>query len=310
MYLFQRIEEMSITADDARKALCDFVLDQRSALATMSMQQVADRTYTSKATVFRFAQSLGYSGWREFLADFLREADFLRQHPDAPDPNRPFCPDDSAADIVTKLAKLQKDAIDDTVHVMDYGALDQAADMLVAARHIALFGMSPNSLIAGAFRRRMEGIGLHVEIPLLDESGMVSRGLGREDCAIVISYSGNNPEREPMRYVMPMKGAGVNLIAITGGGDNYLRQHIPCTLTISSRERLYSKVAGYQTAQSIFFILDVLYGAVFQRDYDRNLAYKVGNSRELEWRRSASLISVREVDEGDGVTSGTAPAGS
>ncbi len=297
MYLFQRIEEMAVRADDSRRSICDFVLEQKGNLASCSMQQIAEKTFTSKATVFRFAQSLGYAGWRDFLDDFLKEADYLQRHASPTDPNMPFDADDAPDALVAKLASLQKDTIDDTVRVMDYEALEQATDYLMSAQRIAVFGMSPNSILAMVFRRRMETIGRQVIVPPLDESGIVSRGLGENDCAIVISYSGNNERREPMRYVAPMKANGVRLIGITSGGENYLRRTIPCTLCISSRERLYSKIAGFSTSQSVMFLLDSLFSSVFARNFQENFDYKVSNSRDLERRRSASLISMAETDQ-------------
>lgn len=271
MYLFQRIEEMAVRADDSRRSIYDFVLEQKGNLATCSMQQVAEKTFTLKATVFRFAQSLGYTGWRDFLDDFLKGTDYLQRHASPTDPNMPFGADDAPDVLVAKLASVQKDTIDDTVRVMDYEALEQATDYLMSAQRIAVFGMSPNSILAMVFRRRMETIGRQVIVPPLDESGIVSRGLGANDCAIVISYSGNNERREPMHYVAPMKANGVRLIGITSGGENYLRRTIPCTLCISSRERLYSKIAGFSTSQSVMFLLDALFSSVFARDFQRNL---------------------------------------
>ena len=77
------------------------------------------------------------------------------------------------------------------------------------------------------------------------ERGLVARSLGPSDCTIIISYSGNNPDYEPMVHIPALIERRVPLIGITGEGDNYIRRNIRCTFTISSRENLYSKIATF-----------------------------------------------------------------
>ncbi len=71
-------------------------------------------------------------------------------------------------------------------------------------------------------------------------------------------------------------------------------------LTISSRERLFSKISGFSTEASTLNILNILFSCCFVRDYERNLEYKIKNSKNFEFRRRASLADMRE----DGIYEG------
>ena len=75
------------------------------------------------------------------------------------------------------------------------------------------------------------------------------------------------------------------IIGITSVGDNLLRQKADYTLSISSYERLYSKISTFGTENSILFILNVLFSICFAADYDANLERKIGTARELESTR-------------------------
>ena len=140
----------------------------------------------------------------------------------------------------------------------------------------------------------MMTIGRLVEVAPIGEGGMMSSALKENDCAIIISYSGNNKERQPLSFINNLKENKVSIIGITSGGVNYMREQIDCILTISSRERLYSKIAGYTTEESIMHILNIIYSCYFAKNYQENLNYKIKNSRELEQARIASLNNMKE----------------
>ncbi|OTN76369.1 hypothetical protein A5886_001446 [Enterococcus sp. 8G7_MSG3316] len=294
VYLFQKIEEAAVRYNDARKNIGDFLLLKKSKIRDYSMQQIAEQTYTSKTTLFRYAQSMGYSGWKEFLQDFLEEANYTENHYSEVDPNLPFMPNDTTESIVKKITKIQIESLEETADQIDTYALDKATSMILSSRYIVLFGISPNNLLGRVLKRKMESIGIIMSVASVDESGMVSAALKEGDCAVIVSYSGNNDLREPMKYIKPLKDRGVNLIGITGGGNNYIRQNIDCVLTISSRERLYSKISNFTSEESIMHIFNLLYACCFAQNFDENYTHKVQNSQELEYRRNASLYSMRE----------------
>lgn len=167
--------------------------------------------------------------------------------------------------------------------------------MIVSARkYIVLIGISPNNLLGKVFKRKLESIGIIMNVAATDESGMITSALKKGDCAILVSYSGNNEQREPVRFINKLKENEVNIIGITGGGDNALRESVDCVLTISSRERLYSKISNFTSEESIMHIFNLLYACCFPKNYDSNYKHKLYNSIELEHRRGASLFNMKE----------------
>ena len=77
-------------------------------------------------------------------------------------------------------------------------------------------------------------------------------------------------------------------------GDNLLRQHATCTLSMSSRERLYTKISNFATEESINFILNMLYACYFSKDYEKNLDFKTKASRILEFERFSENSDIQE----------------
>ena len=293
MLLFQQIEDLAYKHTDARRSIGEFLLAKKSRVKEYTMQQIADQTFSSKSSLVRFAKSLGFSGWKEFMEQFLSDSYYEESHYTDIDPNFPFEAGDDMEKIIVQLSNLAVESILDTTDQLDRRELEKAVDILYHSRQIALMAQAPNLYVGELFRRKMATIGKNVLIAESD-LGLLAHSLGSEDCAILISYSGNSERRLPLKAIPILEEAEVPIIAITGMGENLLRQHATCTLSMSSRERLYTKISTFATEESINFILTMLYACYFAKDYDRNLEFKTKASRILEFQRFSENSDIQE----------------
>lgn len=294
MNLIHKVEETMMQYGSAsRRSIGEFVLKEKSELHKYSLQEIAEKTYTSKAAVVRFAQAMGFTGWKEFLKVFLEEQAYQEQHYTDIDPNFPFAKDSRKQDIINQLCSLQVESLLDTADLMDDAPLDECAAILLGSQKIAVFGLNPNLTLGQLFQRKMLSIGRQVVLPNLGDNGLLAHSLTRYDCAIIISYSGNS-ESGPLSIIPVLKEREVPLIAVTSVGDNLLRQKADYTLSISSYERLYSKISTFATENSILFILNILFSICFAADYDANIQRKIGTAQRLEGERHTTEQALRE----------------
>lgn len=286
MNLLHKVEEaMMQYGGSSRRSIGDFILKEKNDLHKYSLQEIADQTYTSKAAVVRFAQALGFSGWKEFVKAFTEEQSYQAQHYSNIDANFPFTKDSRRKDIINQLCSLQVESLLDTADLLDEAPLDECAALLLGSRRVAMFGLNPNFALAELFKRKMLSIGRQVELPSQGDVGLLAHSLDKYDCAVIISYSGNSPTTGALSVLPTLKQRNVPIIGITSVGDNLLRQKADYTLSISSYERLYSKISTFGAENSILFILNVLFSICFAADYDANLERKIGTARELESTR-------------------------
>ena len=286
MNLLHKVEEaMMQYGGSSRRSIGDFILKEKNDLHKYSLQEIADQTYTSKAAVVRFAQALGFSGWKEFVKAFTEEQSYQAQHYSNIDANFPFTKDSRRKDIINQLCSLQVESLLDTADLLDEAPLDECAALLLGSRRVAMFGLNPNFALAELFKRKMLSIGRQVELPSQGDVGLLAHSLDKYDYAVIISYSGNSPTTGALSVLPTLKQRNVPIIGITSVGDNLLRQKADYTLSISSYERLYSKISTFGTENSILFILNVLFSICFAADYDANLERKIGTARELESTR-------------------------
>ncbi len=286
MYLMQKIEEVTIETEDARKQVAEFVLSKRSEINDYTIDEIAKECFTSKSTVTRFAKMVGFHGWRDFIKAYRIELQREEKNIGAVDANYPFTPASSEREIAENLRNLQMDSLQDTFLQLDYNMLNRSVNYIKRARKIAIFAIGPNDFYADIFVRKMMMIGYdNIFTICLRDHKVLERTLTKEDCAILISYSGNNANLFPMSHVSSLKEKGVPMIAITAEGDNYLRLNANATLTISTRERLYSKIGAFASEQSLEYLLNCLYAFVYARDYEKNKEYKETLSKEIEKSR-------------------------
>ena len=295
MTLAQRVEELTISSGgDSKRTIGEFVLEKKERLREFTTQQIADETYTSKSALVRFAKALGFSGWSEFAKQFVSEQHYRDTHYSDVDPNIPFQENSSTKDIINLMCSLQMESLMDTADLIKPWTVDSVVDLLERSNRIALFGMSPNNLLGELFRRRMLTVGRLVEIPALGDSGLLAASLREGDCAIIISYSGNSHTCEPLNILRFLEKNHVPAIGITSCGTNYLRQHATYTLSISSQEKLFSKISTFATETSILYILNVLFSAYFARNFQENFKEKVDMGRVLEYQRFSNISELKE----------------
>jgi DNA-binding MurR/RpiR family transcriptional regulator len=294
MYLFQRIEETVFKQFDTRRTIGEFLLENRENLSDYSMEDIAKMTHTSKSTLVRFAKYFDYSGWKEFMYAFTHEvAQFDDSHLDV-DINIPFEDSADTLEIIENIANVRIQTIKETSTLMSVSDINRAALILDQAETIVIYGRSPNSYFGELLKRNLNAINKKAFFADADESGLISNTLTQKDCALIISYSGNNSDSYPMKNVKLLLKNQVPIISITSGGQNYLRDYSTIVLNISSREKLYSKIANFSTEESIQFILNILYAKVFSLNYDKNMKVKLDNARSLESERETTFKDISE----------------
>ncbi len=287
--LLALVEATTLDLPGSRKSIADFLVQEGSGVENLSMAEVAELTFTSKPSLVRFAKAMGYAGWRDFRLDFVRAMrwrESQRQEAADVDPNHPFSSEDDLPSVVTNVCSLEQQAIFEMTSQIEEDVLREAARRVADARRLVFFGAAPNSYFGELFAYKLIQLGVSCQVPKEDEWSAIARDLGPEDCAIVVSYSGEGPQRPPVNLVSLFNEAQVPVVAITNSGRNWLREHCDCVLAFRPREHIFSKISGYYSEQCVRFALDALYSAYFALDYDRNemarLRMIIAYERELQ----------------------------
>lgn len=172
--MLQKIRDYATTKQSSKAAIAKFIFDHLHTIEQLSLDDIATASFTSKASVVRFAQSLGYKGWTDFLPALLAERYYSDTHYSDVDHNLPFNQHDDLATIVQKIATIEKESIQDTADKLSADDLDKATEYIKKARRVVLFGLSPNEYLGYLFKRKMLTIGKIIEISHSSEFGLTS----------------------------------------------------------------------------------------------------------------------------------------
>lgn len=289
MLLEQKIKSINLTKNE--QIIADYIIEHKYQLKNLSTRDIALATYTSSAGVIRLAKKLSYSGFNELKEDYLSELDYINQHFKEIDANFPFTANQSIMDIAEIMSTLMQETARDTLHLIKHDPLMKATRILQQSSTIYFYAKSGNSLLAQNFKLKMNRIGKKVEVDDLD-TPYSSLLITQNDCAFIISYSGQTPSL--IKIAKNLKNKKIPVIVITSIGENTLSESADCVLQMTTREKMYSKISNFTTEYSLELLLNILYSCFFKTNYNHFLDYKISNAKQIEHRGANSNIIKEE----------------
>lgn len=291
MLISERLDHTKFS--NSEQIIVDYLKREQLNIENKSTTQIAKETFSSKSTIVKVAKRLDFSGWNDFKKAYLDELRYLNSDKATVDANYPFHENDHFIAIAQKIARLEQEAIEDTLSLINFSDLQKALRMFNAAKTIHLFAVSNNLLISEEFRYNMERIKKRVIVHSRQGEGRYAATLMEpNECAIVISYSGETETLLQMVEILHQKR--IPILLITSLGENSMSKLADCVLRISTRERLYSKIATFANDASITYLLDVLYSCMFQKNYRENVQLRRETSQIFESGRHSGVEFLKE----------------
>ena len=291
MLITERMDHIKFSHSE--QIIVDYLKKEQLNIENKSTSEVAQETFSSKSTIVKVAKRLNFNGWSDFKKAYIDELKYLSTPHGTIDANYPFEANDHFITIAKKIALLEQEAIQETSSMLHFADLHKVIELFTQSKAIHLFAVSNNLLIAEEFRYNMERIRKQVRVHSRQGEGNYAATLMEPDeCALVISYSGETETL--MRVVKILKERNIPIVLITSIGENSMSSVADCVLRISSRERLYSKIATFANDASITYVLDVLYSCMFKQDYDTNIELRKETSRVFEIGRNSNVNMLKE----------------
>lgn len=283
--------EFELDFSHSEKQIARYILDNGEDVLSMSVKELANKTYTSPATIVRLCRKIGLEGYNDFKIKYSAELQYDKRNQKRIDVNFPFLPHDSKETIAENLVSLTNEVIHDTHQLIDFEELNKITDLLYNSEEIDIYDFG-NSILAGlSFQHKMARIAKMVNIRTIPgEQIFLTSTSNEKKAAIVISYSGET--NEIIRFVKVLKTKKTPIIAITSLGDNQLSDFADYTLHLDSREKIFSKMAPFASQISMEYILNIIFSCIYQKDYEENTRKKIDFDKVNDSRRpSQSPVS-------------------
>ncbi|WP_198671278.1 MurR/RpiR family transcriptional regulator [Paraliobacillus sp. X-1268] len=208
MKIEELINDNFTTFSEGEKVLAKFILDNKKDICDLGINELAKKSLSSKSSVLRFAQKLGFSGYTE-MKNFMKWEDQLSENP------------------ISKeyFGKLVISNIEKTVSQLNNMDLSDICEVIEKSSNIYITGTGRmQQSLAQEMQRLFLGIGKNMQFLSLDLSTniyqLVTERITEQDLIIVFSGSGNNAMLKEALSIPLIKD--VNILAITGSHNNWL----------------------------------------------------------------------------------------
>ncbi|MEY8353885.1 MurR/RpiR family transcriptional regulator [Lachnospiraceae bacterium 54-53] len=255
---------------DTEEKIADYILENLSQIPDMYVQNLAKKVYSSHSAVIRLAKKLGFSGFREFKIQLVREIQDKLYFKNKVDPNFPFNPYDDPLDIAKKIADLSIESIQNTLNGLSRDKINTSVDILLNADRIFLFGTGDSQIRARSFQNKFNKIDKYVIIAgEYGEDMWNTMNMTKKDCAVFISYTGRVSAYE--KILLFLKKRNIKTIILTGNPESNLLKLCCTYFEVPKGEYNYVKVGTFASQISFEYILDTLFSVIYAKKYAENL---------------------------------------
>lgn len=274
MDLFTKIKAKN-SFTESEQTFIDFIFNHPYDVIQLNLQQLSKTSYVSISTIYRVMEKLEINGLNQLklqISESLKNNENLKNI----DYNYPFQKTNTHYQILTQMLELYDQTLKNTINLIDLDVLLHTVQALKKANNIYIFPSIGNYFMAESFQQNMLEIGVKVDVikeayyqhwhvQLCDEN----------DIVMLISYAGRTPQIMDIVHDLNKKNIPIILISSTIHTpiDQFAKYH----LYFSSYEDSEEKIASFSSRISLQYLLDCIYACYFNRDYEKNLEYKIKN---------------------------------
>ena len=244
------------------QVVADFFIENFDKIPFLSVQEIAKNSGASVASVVRFAQKIGFSGFAEIrnaVAESIQQQ--LKTEDRFPLIKTASKDED---DILTSVANQDIQNINETFKVIDRKSFKRAVEMIFDAKTVYTAGLGISFLLSRILSYQLNQVGMrshamqHDTSPFLEQSLL----LDQDDLLVVLSFPPYSTET--IDLVKDVKAKGVKVVAITDKPAAPATFHADVSLLVKSENMLFT---------NSFAAISVLINAIATQcachDYDK-----------------------------------------
>lgn len=246
----------------AAARIADFILMNAQDVVHMSVTEVAERSHASEGSVISLCRQLGAEGFQHLkialARDLVQPVQFIHED---------LARDDDTGTVVEKIFQSNLQALQDTLKVLDIKEMTRAAEAIVKAQRVELYGIGSAAPIAEDANYRLLRIGVQSKVVVDSHVQAISAALtGPHVATITVSHSGST--HETIAATRLAKEAGATTICITNYGKSPLLAYADIVLHTMARETDFRTEA--MTSRIVqLAIVDALIACLALATYDR-----------------------------------------
>lgn len=250
----------------AERVVLDYLIENKTVLKNFNVEKIAEAAYTSPASVVRMCKKLGYNGFKDFKIDFILanakvEIPENREYKDV---------------ILSKEMNFGKSVMENNIRILeetlklhDATSLEKAAEKIMKARKILIFGKGSSYLVCKDLEMKLRRINKFCVAQGESHEQLVDASfINHNDVIIFISNSGKT--KEIVSAALLAKENKASIISIVKLGTSLLAELSDVVLYTSSLEGEF-RSAAMTSRISQLSVVDALFTCCAYTDIDRSI---------------------------------------
>lgn len=250
--MIPEIESCYSSFTPAEQTIANFFIENRD-VADLSFKKLSAELHISTASLVRFAQKLGYSGYREFVFQYRKS---LAQK-EEPAKSR-------LADSTQSVLDCYQELLDKSCSLVDEQQITRVVRLIAQKSRVFFYGMGSSGLVAQEIASRFIRIGVDAE-SVVDSHKLLMNHVRLDDNCLVIAISISGTTREIVEALEKAHQNGAASVLVTSMRRPAQQADLGEVMLVAVKERMkYGEAISPQFAALL--LMDVLYAHYVQQD--------------------------------------------
>ena len=203
------LHEKSFTRADCQ--IANYIADNMQSFMETTISELSKATSVSEITISRFCKKLNLAGLQALKIQFAASNHVFE--PQLAPLRHDLCASDSPEDTAHKLFNKIREGLDDTLHLLDYEAIDRVAHNILSSNKVLCFGYGNSATVCRDYATRFSRFGLNCEaVSDLDQQLTLAAVCPKSTIIVAISYSGSSINLTKPLLTAKERGAYIVLI--------------------------------------------------------------------------------------------------
>lgn len=285
MNIYSKLADIS-NFTSAEQILINYILENKDKIMDYSIRKLSKQSEVSISTIYRVLEKLGVSGFSELKLQLSNHWESYQKESTNVDYNFPFPHHSTHFQILNSIKSLYEATVESTFNLIDLDTFLKAVQLINNSENIYLFTSGSNYSLGLMFKENMATLKKKVEIiPSPNDINYYLYSITNKDLVIIVSYL-NRGNYELLTQFTQEKN--IKSILISSANEKTISKNVDINLRLCPYENDYMKISTYSSKLSVLYLLDCLYSAYFNINYDQYIAIKeaagenIKNSKKLD----------------------------
>lgn len=233
---------------NVEKTIANFFITNKEKM-DFSSKGISKYLFVSEASLSRFANKIGYKGYREFIYHYQKT--FIEG-------------EDKVDGYMEEVLNTYQELLNKSYNLIDNEQIKRVTKLLSAKKRIYVYGMGSSGLVAQEFGMRFMRLGLDVES--ITDTHMLAVNAARinSDC-VVIGISISGATKEVLSALEKAKEKSAATILITSKNNSKYYNLFDELILVSVKENLeYGNIISPQFP--VLILTDIIYASYIRED--------------------------------------------